>query len=63
MPPTTNDKEAEVDQFSEDLEDLLELALKKKKKVVLFIIADWIAKLGSQEAPGVTGMFGLGVQN
>ena len=63
MPPTTNDKEAEVDQFSEDLEDLLELALKKKKKVVLFIIGDWIAKLGSQEAPGVTGMFGLGVQN
>ena len=58
--PTTNAKEAEVEQFYEDLQDLLELT---PKKDVLFIIEDWNAKLGSQEIPGVTGKFGLGVQN
>ena len=57
--PTTNAEEVEVDQFFEDLEDLLELTL---KKYVLFIIGDWNAKAGSQEIPGVTGKFGLGVQ-
>ena len=58
--PTNNAKEAEVEQFYEDLQDLLELT---PKKVVLFIIRDWNAKLGSQETPGVTGKFGLGMQN
>ena len=58
--PTTNAEEAEVEQFYEDLQDLLELTLKKD---VLFIIGDWNAKVGSQEIPGVTGKFGLGVQN
>ena len=58
--PTTNAEEAEVEQFYEDLQDLLELT---SKKDVLFIIADWNAKGGSQETPGVTGKFGLGVQN
>ena len=58
--PTTNAEEAEVDPFYEDLEDLLELT---PKKDVLFIIRDWNAKVGSQEIPGVTGKFGLGVQN
>ena len=53
--PTTNAKEAEVEWFYEDLQDLLELTLKKKKKDVLFIIGDWNAKVGSQETPGVTG--------
>ena len=53
-------EEAEVEWFYEDLQDLLELTLKND---VLFIIGDWNAKLGSQEAPGVTGKFGLGVQN
>ena len=56
----TNAKEAEVDQFYEDLQDLLELT---PKKDVFFIIGDWNAKVGSQEIPGVTGKFGLGVQN
>ena len=56
--PTTNAKEAGVDQFYEDLQDLLELT---PKKDVLFIIGDWNAKVGSQEIPGVTGKFGLGV--
>ena len=56
---TTNAKEAEVDQFYEDLQDLLELT---PKKDVFFIIGDWNAKVGSQEIPGVTGKFGLGVQ-
>ena len=51
---------AEVEWFYEDLQDLLELA---PKKDVLFIIGDWNAKVGSQEIPGVTGKFGLGVQN
>ena len=58
--PTSNAEEAEVEQFYEDLQDLLELT---PKKDVLFIIGDWNAKVGSQEAPGVTGKFGLGVQN
>ena len=56
--PTTNAEE--VDQFYENLEDLLELKL---KKYVLFIIGDWNAKAGSQEIPGVTGKSGLGIQN
>ena len=58
--PTTNAKEAEVEQFNEDQQDLLE---QTPKKDVLFIIGDWNAKVGSQETPGVTGKFGLGVQN
>ena len=57
---TTNAKEAEVDQFYEDLQDLLEL---KPKKDVFFIIGDWNAKVRNQEIPGITGKFGLGVQN
>ena len=57
---TSNTEEAEVEQFYEDLQDLLELT---PKKDVLFIIGDWNAKVGSQETPGVTDMFGLGVQN
>ena len=58
--PTSNAEEAEVEQFYEDLQDLLELT---PKKYVLFIIGDWNAKVGSQEILGVTGKFGLGVQN
>ena len=58
--PTTNAEEVEVEQFYEDLQDLLALT---PKKDVLFIIEDWNAKVGSQEIPGVTGKFGLGVQN
>ena len=58
--PTSNAEEAEVEWFSEDLQDLLELT---PKKDVLFIIGDWNAKVGSQETPGVTGKFVLGVQN
>ena len=57
---TGNTDEAEVEQFYEDLQDLLELT---PKKDVLFIIGDWNAKVGSQETPGETGKFGLGVQN
>ena len=57
--PTINAEEAEVDCFFKDLQDLLELT---PKKDVLFIIGDWNAKVGSQETPGVTGEFGLGVQ-
>ena len=57
---TSNDEEAKVEQFCEDLQDLLELTLKKD---VLFIIGDWNAKVGGQETPGVTGKFGLGVWN
>ena len=53
-------EEAEVERFYEDLQDLLELI---PKKDVLFIIGDWHSKVGSQEIPGVTGKFGLGVQN
>ena len=58
--PTSNAEEAQVEWFYEDLEDLLELT---PKTDVLFIIGDWNAKVGSQEIPGVTGKFGLGVQN
>ena len=58
--PTSNTEEAEVEWFYEDLQDLLELTPKKE---VLFIIGDWNAKVGSQETPGVTGKFGLGIQN
>ena len=58
--PTSNAKGAEVEQFCEDLQDLLELT---PKKDVLFIIGDWTAKVGSQEIPGITDKFGLGVQN
>ena len=58
--PTTDAEEAEYEWSFEDLQDLLELT---PKKDVLFIIGDWNAKVGSQEIPGVTGKFGLGVQN
>ena len=58
--PTSNAEEAEVDWFYEDLQDLLELT---PKKDVLFIIRDWNEKVGIQEIPGVTGKFGLGIQN
>ena len=58
--PNSNAEEAEVEQFYEDLQSLLELT---PKKDVLFIIGDWNAKVGSQETPGVTGTFGLGFQN
>ena len=57
---TSNDEEAEVEWFYEDLQNLLELTVKKD---VLFIIGDWNAKLGSQEILGVTGKIGLGVPN
>ena len=56
--PTTNAKEAEVEQFYDDLQDLLELT---PKRDVLFIIGDCNAKVGSQEIPGVTGKFSFGV--
>ena len=58
--PNSNAEEAEVEWFYEDLQDLLELT---PKKDILFIIGAWNAKAGSQETPGVTGKFGLGVQN
>ena len=58
--PTSNAEEAEVERFYEDLQDLLELT---PPKDVFFIIGDWNAKVGSQETPGVTGKFGLGIQN
>ena len=58
--PTTNVEEAEVERLYDDLQDLLELI---PKKDVLFIIGDWNAKVGNQEIAGVTGKFGLGVQN
>ena len=57
--PTSNAEEAEVERFYQDLQDLLELT---PKKDVLFIIGDWNAKVGIQETPGVTGKFGLGIQ-
>ena len=57
---TSNAEEAEVERFCEDLQDLLEL---KTTKDVLFIIGDWNAKVGSEETPGVTGKFGLGMRN
>ena len=58
--PTTNAEEAEVERFYEDLQHLLELT---PERDVLFIIGDWNAKVGSQETPGVTGKFGLGIRN
>ena len=58
--PTSNVEEADIEWFYEDLRGLLELT---PKIDVLFIIGDWNAKVGSQEIPGVTGRFGLGVQN
>ena len=58
--PTSNAEEAEVERFYEDLQDLLEVT---PTKDVLFIIRDWNTKVGSQETPGVTGKFGLGMQN
>ena len=58
--PTSNSEEAEVEQFYEDLQDLLELT---PKKDVLFIIGEWNAKVGSQETPRVTDKFGLGMRN
>ena len=58
--PTINAEEPEIEWFYGDLQDLLELT---SKKDVLFITEDWDAKVGSQEIPGVTGKFGLGVQN
>ena len=57
---TNNPEEAEVEWFYEDLQDLLEVT---PKKDVLFIIGDWNAKVGSQETPGITGKFGLGMGN
>ena len=58
--PTSNAEQAEVGWFFEDLQDLLELT---PKRDILFIIGDWNVKVGSQETPGVTGKFGLGMQN
>ena len=58
--PTTNSEEAEAERFYEDLQDLLELT---HKKDVLFIIGDWNTKVGSQETPGITGKFSLGIWN
>ena len=58
--PTSNTEEAEVEWFYEDLQDFLELT---SKKVVLFIIGDWNAKVGSQETPEIIGKFGLGIQS
>ena len=58
--PTSNAKEAEVEWFYEDLQDLLELT---PKNDIFFIIGDWNAKVRSQETPGVTGKFGLGIWN
>ena len=58
--PTSNAEEAEVEWFYDDLQDLLELT---PQKDVLFIIGDWNAKVRSQETHGVTGKFGLGIQN
>ena len=58
--PTSNAEEAEAERFYEDLQDLLELT---PRKDVFFITRDWNAKVGSQEIPGVTGKFGLGIQN
>ena len=58
--PTSNAEGTEVERFYEDLQDFLELT---PKKDVLFIIRDWNAKVGSQETPGLTGKFGLGMRN
>ena len=57
--PTSNTEEGEVERFYEDLQDLLELT---PKRGALFIIGDWNAKVGSQETPGITGKFGLGIR-
>ena len=59
--PSSNAEEVEVEQFYEDLQDLLELT--PKKDVLFIIIGGWNAKVGSQETPGVRGKFDLGVQN
>ena len=58
--PTSKAEETEVERFNEDLQDLLELT---PQNDVFFIIGDWNAKVGSQETPGITGKFGLGVRN
>ena len=58
--PTSNAEEAEVERFYKDIQDFLELT---PKKDILFIIGEWNAKAGSQETPGVTGKFGLGMRN
>ena len=58
--PTSNTEEDEVEWFDEDLQDLLELT---PQKDLFFIIGDWNAKIGSQETPGITGRFGLGMRN
>ena len=58
--PTSNAEEADIEQFYENIQDLLELT---SKKDVLFIIGGWNANVGRQETPGVTGTFGLGIQN
>ena len=58
--PTSNAEEAQVEQFCEDLQDLLELT---PQRDFLFITGDWNAKVGNQETPGVIGKFGLGIQN
>ena len=58
--PTSNAEKSEVERLYEDLQDVLELT---PKKDVLFILGDWNAKVGSQETPGVTGKFGLGMRN
>ena len=60
MPPTSNAEEVEAEWFYEDPQDLLELTLQKD---ILFILEDWNAKVGSQETPGVTSKFGLGIWN
>ena len=60
MASTSNAEEVEVERFYEDLQDFLE---QTPKKDVLFIIGDWNAKVGSQETPGITGKFGLGIRN
>ena len=60
MPQPVILKKADVERFYEDLQDFLELT---PQKDVPFIIGDWNAKVGSQETPGITGKFGLGIQN
>ena len=61
--PTSNAEEAEVEPFYDDVQDLLELTPKEDVLFILHSIGDWNAKIGSQEIIGVTGKFGLGVQN
>ena len=60
--PTSNVEEAEVERFYKDLQDFLKLTPPPKKNVI-FIIGDWNEKVGSQEIPGITSKFGLGIQN